>query len=90
MDILTAILTSLVILLGLASGIAIAYFTKEELKPGKVYFIFLQNFLLTLIVIFLLYFYELNKNLILIVSLLVFMALIKINTGKNYHGGPKI
>lgn len=46
MAILETILTAIISILGYPSGLLISYLTKEELKPGKKYFILLENIML--------------------------------------------
>jgi hypothetical protein len=49
------IVESALAFLGLIIGLLLAHFTKEELKPGRKYFILLERALLFVLVIFLLY-----------------------------------
>lgn len=77
-------LAAVVVFMGIVSGIILAFIAKEELKQGKRYFVLMRNLLLALIVVFLLYFYYINKYLILIISVLLFLSLSKINLKKDY------
>jgi len=43
-------ISTLLPILGILAGMLIAYLTKEELKPGKKYFILLQHLLLAIII----------------------------------------
>jgi len=76
MQLINYTLTLTVSFLGLILGIILAYIAKEELRPGKKYFILLQKIILTLIPSFFL-FYLLKENIsLLIISLLMFSILI--------------
>ena len=75
MDFINYSLTNLIVFFGLIIGIILAYIAPEELKDGKKYFIFLQNFLLLLILFFLLYLYKFNLALNILISLALFFLL---------------
>lgn len=75
MQFINYLLTGIIAFLGLGAGIALAYIAPEELKDGKKYFILLQNFLLALILFFLLYFYRFNIILNIAFSLALLLLL---------------
>jgi hypothetical protein len=80
---LTLILTYLTVFLGLVAGVILAFIAKEELPTAKKHFIFLRDILVTLIMLFLLYFYDLNKIIIMIVTILTFLTLINLKLEKD-------
>jgi len=70
MEILNYFLISLIVYLGLAAGIIISYMAKEELKPGKRYFILAHNIILAFILFFILEFLNTNIYLVLFLPLI--------------------
>ncbi len=77
MNFLSYSLIALISFLGLIAGIIIISMAKEEQAPGKKYFILLQKIILSLIVIFLLYFLKLNFAVFAICSLIIITLYIK-------------
>lgn len=92
MNFINYTLTLIVSFLGLILGIILAYIAKEELRPGKKYFILLQKVVLTLILSFFFYFFLFFKKnyFLLVLSLLVFFILIYffIEKVKTYYIYP--
>ena len=80
MNLLQYSLAALVTYFGLFVGFFLALIAKEEIKPGKKYFVFLKEFLLLLIFIFLIVFIKLNYLLVLLI--LVFIIIIAL---KKHH-----
>ena len=68
---LSYLLTSIIVFLGLPIGIILAYIAKEEIKPGKSYLVFFQSLLFLLIVVFLMYSFNLHIAVIIIIALLL-------------------
>jgi len=60
MELLTYSLTLIICFLGLFFGVILAFSAKEELKPGKKYFIFMQKIILLIILIILLNLFNIN------------------------------
>ena len=77
MQILNYFLISLVVYLGLLVGIVLSFMAKEELKPGKRYFILLHNIILGVILFFILEFLNINVYLILFLPLVLVVFLFK-------------
>jgi hypothetical protein len=77
MEILNIILGLVTALLGFPIGLLLALVAKEELKPGKKYFQWMQRVLLILIVIAILSIFILNFNswFILVCSLIFLLGL---------------
>lgn len=75
-----AVLNYLLVLIGSFSGLFIGmllgYLAKEELKPGKKYFIWLQNIILILAAILVLYAFQLHIILFILIGLVITLALI--------------
>jgi len=79
MNILNYSLTALVLYIGLFMGFILVLMAKEEIKPGKKYFLFLQKAILSLIFILLVVFLGLNY-----IVILLLLACIIIYITKNY------
>lgn len=77
MNILNYSLTAIISYLGLFIGFLLAVIAKEELKPGKKYFIFLQKIILLLIFIFLVVFIDLNYILVLLILSFIIISVFK-------------
>lgn len=75
MEILNYSLIALITAVGLACGAVIGYFAKEELKPGKKYFILLQKILFTLAIAFLMYANRANVHYLWAGGLIIFIYL---------------
>lgn len=75
MEILNYSLIALITVLGLAAGAVIGHFAKEELKPGKKYFIFLQKALFTAIIAVIMYVNRANVHYIWIGAAIIFIYL---------------
>ncbi len=81
MQLLNYSLISLMSFSGLLIGMILAFTAKEELEPGKKYFILLQKLTLLLILIFLLNFFNINLYLrITIYILFIFLMTINIKS----------
>lgn len=80
MDFINYFLASLISFFGLILGIILILIAPEEQKPGKKYFVFLQNLFFVLAVFFLLYFFKINifLNLLAVILLAVYFFKIKI------------
>ena len=77
MEILNYFLISLIVYLGLVIGIVLAFMAKEELKPGKRWFLLLHNIILAFILFFILEFLNVNVYLILLLPLALIVFLFK-------------
>ena len=75
MEILNYSLVALITVLGLICGAAIGFFAKEELKPGKKYFVGLQKILFTLAVVLLMYANRANVHYMWMGGLILFIYL---------------
>ena len=81
MQLLNYSLISLISFLGLLVGILLAFSAKEELKPGKKYFMWMQKIILLLILIFLLNFFNMALYLkVIIYTLFIFLMAINIKS----------
>ena len=69
------IFTSIIVFLGLVFGFIISHFAKEELKPGKKYFILLQRLLALAIFVFFMYSFHVRIY-IIIIALFILSTLI--------------
>jgi len=78
MQLLNYSLISLISFLGLLVGTFLAFTAKEELEPGKKYFMWMQKIILLLILIFLLNFFNISLYLRTI-SYILFIFLMTIN-----------
>lgn len=76
MQFINYFLASLVSFSGLFVGMFLAFYTKEELKQGKKYFVIIEKLLLSLVLFFFLFFYELDMITILVISLLFFVIIL--------------
>lgn len=76
--------TMLVSFSGLVAGIIIANMAKEELKAGRKYFSLMQDFLIVLMLFFLLEFYEVNIFVIVPILLVVFLLLFYLKNSVKY------
>ena len=85
MQFLNYLLALIISFSGLIIGLALAIIAKEEISPGKKYFIFLQKAILLLIFIFLIYFLKLNLINWIIVLLFIFIYLIKYQWNKKIN-----
>lgn len=75
MEILNYALIALIVSLGLLSGRIIAWIAKEEIKPGKKYFLILQKILFCAVVFLLMYFNKTNVHYTWIGGLVIFAYL---------------
>jgi len=75
MEILNYALLALIAGLGLLSGRILAWLAKEEIKPGKKYFLILQKFLFCLTAFLLMYFNRTNVHYAWIGVLVLFVYL---------------
>ena len=55
MEFLNYAIAAVIVALGFVCGIALRYFTKEEMKPGRKYFIYLQYAVFAVIIALMLY-----------------------------------
>lgn len=88
MNLLNYSLTAITVYLGLFIGFILAIIAKEEIKPGKRYFLLLQKIILLLIFIFLLIFIDLNYILVLLILAFIIIHLLK--TKKEFKELPYI
>jgi len=77
MNLLNYSLTAIIAYLGLFIGFILAIIAKEEIKPGKKYFLFLQKIILLLIFVFLLIFIKLNYILALLILAFIIIYISK-------------
>jgi len=75
MNLINYFLISLIVYLGLLLGIVLSFMTKEELKPGKKYFILVHNILLGFILFFVLESLNINVYLTLFLPLILIVFL---------------
>jgi hypothetical protein len=61
---------------GLFIGLLLGCIAKEELKPGKKYFIWLQNLILIIAAVFVLYSFKLHIILFILTGIILTLALI--------------
>lgn len=88
MNLLNYSLAAIMSYIGLFIGFFLAIIAKEEIKPGRKYFLFLQKIILLLIFIFLLLFIKLNYILILLILIFIIIYLLK--TKKEFNELPYI
>ena len=74
MEILNYALVALVISTGLIAGAVIARFAKEEIKPGKKYFILLQKLLFIIAIALIMYANRTNVHFIWVGGLIIFLS----------------
>ena len=74
MEILNYVLALVFSFLGVLAGLGLGYFAKEELRHGRKYFLWMQNIILVIAGIFVLY--SLNLNLILFIVLGLALTLV--------------
>jgi len=85
MQLLNYSLISIISFSGLLIGMVLAFTAKEELDPGKKYFILLQKLILLLILIFLLNFLDISIYFrIIIYALFIFLMAINIKSQAIY------
>ncbi len=84
MSILEFFLASLIVFVGIPTGIIVGKIAKEELKDGKKYFLRFQSILFALIVFFVLELYKVHIVISIIASLLVLFLSIKIKEKYAY------
>ena len=77
MEFLNLFLISLTVYLGLLLGIILSYMAKEELKPGKKWFLLLHNIVLAFILFFFLEFLDINVYLTLLLPLVLVVFLFR-------------
>ncbi len=70
MELISYVLTSLIVSLGIFCGVGLGWVAKEELKPGARYLVLFQNILAVLILAFVIYLKQ--TNLIVISAILAF------------------
>ena len=79
MEVLNYLLALAASFSGIFVGMFLGYITKEELKPGKQYFLWMQNIVLILSVIFVLYSFHFNVVLFVITGLVITLGIINFN-----------
>jgi hypothetical protein len=84
MDFLRYFLVSLVVYLGLLVGIILSFMAKEELKPGKKYFLLTHNIVLGFILFFFLEFLDINVYLTLFLPLILVISSFYYKFKTNY------
>lgn len=75
MEILNYALTAIVASIGLMCGAIIARFAKEEIKPGKKYFILLQKLLFVAVIALVMYANRTNVHFIWVGGVIIFVYL---------------
>ncbi|MBD3303937.1 hypothetical protein GF343_02235 [Candidatus Woesearchaeota archaeon] len=75
MEVINYVLAAVVAALGLVSGRALARIAKEEIKPGKKYFLILQKFLFCLTVFLVMHFNRTNVHYTWTGALIIFVYL---------------
>jgi len=88
MNLLNYSLAALIAYIGLFIGFILAIIAKEEIKPGKKYFILLQKIILLLIFIFLLLF--INLKYVVVLLILAFILISILRTKKEFNELPYI
>jgi hypothetical protein len=76
------IAVSLIAFFGLLAGLIIAFYTKEELEPGKKYFDFMIKIIVFLIIILMLY--KFNKDYLILTIFFILGILLALFIRKNY------
>jgi hypothetical protein len=76
------IFVSLIAFLGLLAGLAIAFYTKEELEHGKKYFDFMIRIMIFLIIVTAIY--KFNKDYIILAIFFILGILVALLIRKNY------
>jgi hypothetical protein len=79
MEILNIVLALIIAILGYPVGLLIRKYTKEEMKPGRKYFIWLSDVLVILALIFTIYSLNLNIYISIIIALILAIAVVKLN-----------
>ena len=79
MEVLNYLLALVFSFSGIFIGMFLGYIAKEELKPGKQYFLWMQNIVLILSVIFVLYSFHFNVVLFVITGLVITLGIINFN-----------
>ncbi len=73
---INTILTLLIALSGFLVGLILKKIAEEEIKPGRIYFIWMQNILLILAIIFFTYSFNLNLLLLIGIGLIITGAVV--------------
>ena len=81
-SLISELAVSVICFLGLFVGLVIGYFAKEELKPGKKFFLLLQKALFVLVVFVLFFEFDIW---FLGLLLLIFFSIILFYLQKDYH-----
>ncbi len=76
METLNYLLALIISFSGIFVGMLLGYIAKEELKPGKKYFIWIQNIILIFAAIFVLYSFHLNIILSIIIGLVMTLGIL--------------
>jgi hypothetical protein len=76
MEVLNYLLALVASFSGIFVGMFLGYIAKEELKPGKQYFLWMQNIILILSGIFVLYSFHFNVVLFVITGLVITLGII--------------
>ena len=84
MELLNIILTAVIAILGYPIGLLVAKLTKEELKPGRKYFIWLNDILLILAAVFIVLLFQLQIYISIIAIILITIIVIR------FHPKPLI
>ena len=69
---------------GLFIGMSLAFIAKEEIKPGRKYFVFLKKILLSLIIVFLFALNKLDYIIILLALAIVLVYFYKLRVNKGF------
>ena len=70
---------------GLFIGMSLAFIAKEEIKPGRKYFVFLKKMVLSLVIVFLFVLHKLDYIIVLpaLAIVLVYFYKVRVNKGFN-------
>lgn len=79
MEIIPILIAGLIALLGYPIGMFIARMTKEELKPGRKYFVWISNIMIILSSAFALYFLNINFIIAIVSAIIITIAVSLLN-----------
>jgi len=84
MDFINYFLASLISFFGLILGIILILIALEEQKPGKKYFIYLQNLFFILAIFFYLFYLKINLFIVFLIISLLIIYFLKIKIKDNF------
>jgi len=78
-------IVSFLVYSGLFIGLILAFIAKEEIKPGRKYFVFLKKMVLSLVIVFLFVLHKLDYIIVLpaLAIVLVYFYKVRVNKGFN-------